>query len=447
MSNHQGQFLAALPRNFHALRGPFLQWAAPYGQADETVLGHLRRALIGWYEASIDPTDPYVGKVNHYVQRVAAVYFSGKMEEALMAAERMPLAELGMTEAQNPLNHLPRPIHLSATQQLMLTQFKEMGKNCRELLMMSDYHRLTVTRMAEVLNLEGRLAQLEDQRSKCLLMVREGWQAGGIIDPVHTPSPIDEELINRYYSRALGVAERWNVEARRPGDRVFREAMELREDWAEVVTVAGRQDLMETLMREEGKYAVKRPSAPAAAPKVKLSPRRKGGIQLGKFELPDLQSLLAVGLFAVLCWLAWSTFGPSSAQRQSVANFEPYLNIFDRYAPRDESERDLKRILYYYDQADYQTAYDELLPVAQAYPAAPLYLGVSALALEQPTRALDWFEQIPDSSFYRPTAEWYEALAYLAEGRKEAAVIVLEDISATPGHEFRGAARQLLGGL
>ncbi|WP_020566646.1 tetratricopeptide repeat protein [Neolewinella persica] len=447
MSNHKGQFLAALPRNFHALRGPFLQWAAPYEQANEVVLGHLRRALIGWYEASIDQTEPYVGKVNHYVQRVAEVYFSGKMEEAVMAADRMPLAVLGMTESQNPLNHLPRPIHLNATQQLMLTQFKEMGKNCQDLLLMSDYHQLTVTRMAEVLNLEGRLAQLEDQRSKCLLMVREGWQAGGIVDPVHTPSPLDEELINRYYSGELGVAERWDVEARRPVDSVFRQAMELREDWAEVITVAGRQDLMETLMREEAKYAVKRSSAPAAAPKVKLSPRRKGGIKIGTTELPDLQTILAVGLFTVLCWLAWTTFGPGSVQRKSVAHFEPYPNIFDRYAPRDESERDLKRILYYYDRADYQTAYDELLPVAQAYPAAPLYLGVSALALEQPTRALDWLEQIPEGSFYYPTAEWYEALAYLAEGRKEAAIIVLEDISEAPGHEFRGAAERLLEGL
>jgi len=444
MSNHEGQFLAALPRNFHALRGPFLQWAEPYGQADEVVLGHLRRALIGWYEACIDQTDPYVGKVNHYVQRVAEVYFSGRMEEAVMAAERMPLAQLGMTQDQNPLNHLPRPIHLNATQQLMLTQFKEMGKNCQELLLMSGYHRLTATRMAEVLNLEGRLAQLEDQRSKCLLMVRESWQAGGIVDPVHTPSPLDEELINRYYSGELGVTERWDVEARRPADSVFRQAMELREDWAEVVSVAGRQDLMETLVREETKYAVKRSSAPAASPKVKLSPRRKGGIKLGKFELPDLQTILAAVLFGVLCWMAWTTFGPSSAQRKSVAHFEPYPNVFDRYEPRDESERDLKRILYYYDRADYQSAYDELLPVAQAYPAAPLYLGVSALALEQPTRALDWLEQIPDGSYYHPTSEWYEALAYLAEGRKDAAVIVLEDIAETPGHEFRGKAGRLL---
>lgn len=447
MSTHQGQFLAALPRNFHALRGPFLQWAAPYGQPNEVVLGHLRRALIGWYEASIDQDDPYTGQLNRYVQQVAEVYFSGKLNEAVLAADRMPLAEPGLTEDQNPLNHLPRPIHLNTRQQLMLAQFKEMGKNCRELLLMADYHQLTPSRMAEVLKLENRLEQLADRRSKCLLMLREGWQAGGIVDPMHTPSPVDENQIDRYFAGSLDMAARWDVEARRQVDTVFREAMELREDWAEVITVAGRQDLMETLLREEAKYAVKQSPAPASAPKVRLSPRRKGGIQLGNLELPDLQTLVAVALFGVFGWLAWTTFGPGSVQRKSVSHFEPLANLFDKVAPRNESEEDLKRILYYYDIGDYQTAYDELLPVAQAYPAAPLYLGVSALALEQPTRALDWFEQIPAGSYYKPFAEWYEALAYLAEGRKNAAVIALEDITETPGHPYRGKAGGLLGEL
>lgn len=446
MSN-QGQHLAALTRNFHGLRGPFLKWAAKYRQADEVTLGHFRRALIGWYEARIDRKEPYTGEVQNYIQRVSQVYFAGKMNETVMAAERMPIAELGMTQEQNPLNHLPRPIQLNNSQQLMLAQFKEQGKNCRDLLLMFEYHQLSHARIAEVIELEDQVEEAENRRQKCLLMVREAWQAGGITDPIHIPSPVDEDLIDRYYAGALGVAERWDVEARRPADSVFRRAMELREDWAEVVTVAGRQDLMETLIREEGKYAKKRSLAPASAPKVKLSPRKTGGIKLGKFELPNLQTLLAVGLFAVFGWVAWTTFGPAAPNNKSVAHFEPLPNFFDRMAPRDAYEEDLKRILYYYDRKDYRTAYDELLPVAQAYPAAPLYLGVCALALEQPTRALEWLEQIPRGSFYRPYSEWYEALAYLAEGNTVAAETVLEDIQGTTGHPYRGEAGELLGEL
>lgn len=446
MSN-QGQHLAALTRNFHALRGPFLKWAAKYRQADNVTLGHYRRALIGWYEARIEPEAPYTGDVQTYVQRVTQVYFAGKINEAVLAAERMPIAELGMTEEQNPLNHLPRPVQLNTSQQLMLAQFKEQGKSCQDLLLMFDYHRLSHARIAEVIGLEGQVEETENRRQKCLLMVREAWQAGGITDPVHIPSPVDEELIDRYYAGQLSITERWDVEARRPSDSVFRKAMELREDWAEVITVAGRQDLMETLLREEKKYVRKRSVAPASAPKVKLSPRKKGGIQFGNLELPNLQTLLTVVLFAAFCWVLWTTFGPSAAQNKSVAHFEPLPNFFDRMAPRDAYEEDLKRILYDYDRRDYRTAYDELLPVAQAYPAAPLYLGVCALALEQPTRSLEWLEQIPRGSFYRPYAEWYEALAYLAEGNAIAAETVLDEIRDTPGHPYRGKAGELLGEL
>ena len=444
MSN-QGQHLAALTRNFHDLRGPFLKWAAKYRQPDEVALAHYRRALIGWYEARIEPEEPFTGEIQTYVQRVTKVYFDGNMNEAVLAAERRPIAELGMTTEQNPLNHLPRPIQLNTTQQLMLTQFKEQGKKCQDLLLMFDYHRLSPARIAEIIGLEGQVEETESRRDKCLLMVREAWQAGGITDPVHIPSPVDEELIDRYFAGELGVAERWDVEARRPSDSVFRRAMELREDWAEVIMVAGRQDIMETLLREEKRYTQKRKPAPASAPKVKLSPRKKGGIKLGELELPSLQTLLASVLFVAFCWVLWTTFGPSAPQNKSVANFEPLPNFFNRMAPRDAYEEDLKRILYYYDRGDYNTAYDELLPVAQAYPAAPLYLGVCALALKQPTRALEWLEQIPRGSFYHPYAEWYEALAYLAEGNSIAAETVLEEIRETPGHPYRGKAGEVLG--
>lgn len=444
MTTNEGQHLAALTRHFHELRGPFLQWAEPYRQANDVMLGHLRRALIGWYEARIDPTEPYTGGVKTYVERVASLYLSGKINQAVAAADRMPIDELGTPEAQNPLRHLPRPIPLNGTQQLMLTQFKALGQSCRDLLLMTDYHRLSTARVAELIGQEGRVEAAEDRRDRCLLMVREAWQTGGITDPSRTPSPVDEDLIDRYYAGQLGVAERWDVEARRPADAVFRRAMELREDWAGVVAVAGRQGLMEILLREESKYAEKRPTAPAAAPEVKLSPRRKGGIQLGKVELPNLQTIVAILLFACFGWLAWTTFGPTAPQRRSVDNFEPFPNIFDRMAPRDAAEEDLQRILYYYDRGDYRTAYDELLPVAPAYPAAPLYLGVSALALGQPTRALQWFEKIPRGDYYRPFAEWYEALAYLAEGNQMAAEQLLQDIAETAGHPYRARASKLI---
>ncbi|SEQ14065.1 hypothetical protein SAMN05444359_10643 [Neolewinella agarilytica] len=445
----QGQHLAELSPYYHALRGPFLQWAAKWQQPAGVALGHLRRALIGWYEARIDEEDAYVGEVDRYVKTVAKAYFNGNLEEAVMAAERLPLvSDLGVAPQQNPLNHLPRPVRLNETQQLMLRTFQEMGTGCQELLLMADYHHLSVGRMAQILEVDGQLLEVEERRSKCLLMIREGWQSVGIIDPLYLPSPADEDLIDRYYEGELDTTERWDVEARRPGDAVFRRAMELREDWQQVVTVAGRQDLMETLLREEATYAKKTAPAPASAPKdVKLSPRRGRSFNFGTFKLPALETVVAVLLAVVFGWLVWTTFGDEAPQKKSVAHFEPFPNIFDKFDPRNEQERDLQRILYYYDRKDYATAYEELLPVAPAYPAAPLYLGVSALALEQPTRALDWFAQIPEGDYYHPFAEWYEALAYLAEGRRPAAEATLSEIVETRGHPYRGKAERLLAEL
>lgn len=443
----QGVFLAELPRHFHTLRKTFLAWSAAYQRPEAERLAHFRRALIGWYEARIQPENPYQGDIFNYVQAVTDLYFQGNLGSALAAADQRPL---GLLEegVQNPLDYLPRPIRLSETQQLMLRQFNEMGKGCRDLMLMAEYHRLNNARMAQVMEIEGQVVEIESRRRKCQIMARESWQAAGIVDPMFIPSPGDEALIDRYFLGQLAMGERWEVEARRPGDDVFRRAMEIREDWAEVLVVAGRQDLMETLLREEERYAVTATPAPAATPKdVKLSPRRPNGIKLGNLELPSLQTLVAVALFLAFGWLIWDTFGGGAPQRTYVAHFEPFPNVFERRAPRDAMEKDLQDILYYYDRKDYRNAYEELLPVAQAYPAAPLYLGVCALALEQPSRALEWFEQIPRGDYYHPFSEWYEALAFLAEGRRPAALAILSEISATPNHPYRRKAEQLLNEL
>jgi tetratricopeptide (TPR) repeat protein len=444
----QGVFLAELPRHFHTQRKSFQTWSDSYQRPQAECLAHFRRALIGWYEARIQPENPYQGDIFNYIQAVSDLYLQGNMASALAAADQRPL---GLLEAglQNPLDYLPRPIRLSETQQLMLRQFQEMGKNCRDLMLMAEYHRLNNARMAQVMDIEDQVIEIESRRRKCQIMAREGWQAAGIVDPMFIPSPGDEALIDRYFLGQLAMGERWEVEARRPGDDVFRRAMEIREDWAEVLIVAGRQDLMETLLREEGRYTVVKTSAPAqpgtsSAKSVKLSPRRRNGIKIGTLELPSLQTLVAVGLFLAFAWLVWDTFGGGSPQRKYVAHFEPFPNVFERRAPRDAMEKDLKDILYYYDRQDYRSAYEELLPVAQAYPAAPLYLGVCALALEQPNRALEWFEQIPTNGYYHPFSEWYEALAFLAEGRRPAALTILSDISATPNHPYRTKAERLL---
>ena len=439
----QGQILAELKRQFHGLRGPYLKWATRRGVDPDVALGHFRRALIGWYEARIDPEDPYLWEVDEYVKAVAGSYLRGDLLETAALAELSPLDTAAPGE-QNPLDYLPRPVQLDGTQTVMLEQFQQQGKTCRELLLMVDYHHLSYRRVAEVLGLEGMPEEVVSRRHKCLLMIREGWQLSGILPVEEIPRPVDEELLDRYFAGELDQTERWGLEARLPGDPVFRRALTLRESWNDVLRVAGRQDLMQTLVAEESTYASTSPLAPASAPDVKLSPRNNTTTLLGKYRIPNLQTILAVALLGVFVYLAWTTFGAAAPQARAVEYFEPYPNLFATRPPSNDYERDLQRILYYYDRGDYRTAYDELLPVAPAYPAAELYLGVSALAMEQPGRALDWFAQIPDNDAYHDPAEWYEALAFLALSRRPAALARLSRIAENPRHPYQRRALDLI---
>lgn len=454
MTMQQGQHLAALTRYYTGFRTSFLEWAAErFQQPTDISLANYRRALIAWYEATIRPTDPYTGKTDAFVKAMVDYYFHPTTIEPSLTGAAMPVGDdLATGTFERPLHYIPRPIRLSGPQQQMLAGFQQMSGKCKELILMVEYHRIEYGRIAEVLDVPGGITDVKERLHKCRVLVHEGWQTYGITDPAQLPTPADDDLIEAYFSGELETTERWAVEARIPNDPFFRKAMELREDWSEVLTVAGRQDLMETLQREEAGIArgtSPQNSAPAAAPgisrvegdDVKLSRR---GTWLDGLTMPGWQSILAILLVAALAYLAYTTFGAGAPDRKAVANFEPFPNIFASAEPRTEDERDLQRILYYYDRGDYATAYDELLPVADAYPAAPLYLGVSALALEQPSRALEWFDRIPDGNYYRPYAEWYEALAYLSEARSEAGRATLSDIAETPDHPYRQRAERLL---
>ena len=451
-----GQTLAALKAYYAGFRTSFLKWgAATFKRDDATLLANYKRSLIAWYEATLRPREPYRGEADEFVKALTRYYFNPRevaAQSALPFGEELPL------EAERrPLRYIPKAVQLDARQTQMLAQFQQMGTSCKELLLMTHYHCIEPGRMAQALDLAGGAEEVREQLRTCELMARESWEGLGLIASHQLPSPSDEALLEAYFSNQLDAPDRWALEARFPNDPMLREALALREDWAEVLLVAGRQDLVAVLQREETaiqQRAVPRAAnpptppgggfAPAASPTtdVKLSPRRR--VNVPSFEVPSLQTIVALLAFGCFLYLAWTTIGPAAPENRAVDNFEPFPNIFLQDPPATEDERDLQRILYYYDLGDYRTAYDELLPVADAYPAAPLYLGVSALALDQPSRALEWLERTPESNYYHEATEWYEALAYLALKRQQGARATLLDITETPNHPYRQRAELLL---
>ncbi|MBB4079590.1 tetratricopeptide (TPR) repeat protein [Lewinella aquimaris] len=369
-----GHFLTQLIQHYSDYREEYLMWAKEDGHARAEALVNYRRALVAWYEASIDEDDPYRGELLPYVTAIARVYF-GKDNPT-----------------DRPIGHFPRTVKLSVEGQELLRRFQGSGTECRELLLLADYHRLSDAALSRAFSGD------------------------------ETGEPIADRVLH----------------CRADLEQQISDASLL---WPDVVTVAGRLDLIETLEREESRRTELSAPAPppTAASEVKLSPRYRPSL-----SLPAPGMVVAAVVFGIFLWLMYDTFGQQTPDELYTEYFTPYPNVFTDVPPETEGESDLQRILYDYDRGDYHTAYEELLPTADAYPAAPLYLGVSALALGDPARAREWFERVDPLGPYADAAEWYRALALMGTGDTGTARVQLEAIGMQAGHPYASAARNLL---
>ncbi len=419
----QGQYLAALLGYYHQHRADYLLWV---GEAlpREDALTNYQRAWLAWYEARLRPEAPYEDTPYDFV-RIAAAHYAGW--EVAQSSSVQPMATMLI---QDPLDYLPPPLRLNDLQLQLFKQIKEISANCKELLLLSYYHRLSDHRLAEVLSLGGEATA---KRRQCMLMVRERWKQSGLMDPLKSAMPKEQERIDQYFRHELGVEGRWEVEGQRSRDVLFRDAFLLREEWEDCIRLAGRQDLMETMAREESRY--------------QPSPIAGNNYQVPSFRLnlPREMTPYLIGILLLLfVWLAFQTFAPSKDTRLFAAY---YTELPPLVKTEDQMGIDLAQMLAPYEKGNFEEAYDELLPAANAYPAAPLYLGICALSLGYPQRALDWFDQYLPGDAYRPYADWYSALAYLALRQRAAAVAMLAEITGKSGHPYEKRAADLLEAL
>lgn len=427
----QGYYLAELIKHYHHYRDEYLDWALPlFNTRTEAILTY-QKALAGWYEARIRRHEPYVGEIMVFLKAATSAY-NGTLDTFNEEWSDQGLASLG----PNPVRYLPRSVRLSVEQEKMIDLYLKMNQADRDLLILAYYHQLSDHRLHAVLDIGTRASEATRARRAALLRLREQWRLNGIVENAYQATPEQEEIIDRYLRDELDVTQRWEVEAERSSDEVFRLALQLREDFEEGLRLAGRRDTLETLVREEDRYA---------APKVNLSAPRPSIVSGG-----SVQAFLAAALFGVLLYLLYLTFAPATEQQLFAEYFRPFPNVTllpDSTGWVSPEEEELGDILEAYDQQNYLVAYDELLPAASAYPSARMYLGVSALALEQPQRALEWFDQYLPAEKYYPYARWYMALAYLADGRDRAALRELVEIAGTPGHPYEIPATKLIEAL
>lgn len=427
----QGYYLAELVKHYHELRAPYLKWAEATFSSKSQAVAIYQKSLLAWYESRIQQEDPYTGDVMLFLQAATAGYTN------TLDAFRSEWAEQGFaTLRQNPITFLPRGIHLQPHQQQMLSAFRDMDQEVKDLLLLSYYHQLSDHRIHKVLNVGKDAADATRQRRRCLRLLRDDWQKIGLLDKSLHASPEQQEVVDRFLRGELAVAQRWEVEARRTNDALFRESLQLREDWQDCLRLVGRQDTLETLKSEEKTFE----------PKVKLEPKR----MIRSFNFGWLQTSLLVALAGILMYLLYTTFGPTDEKELFTAYFRPFPNITqvnNSDKKPDPLEAELDEMLIPYDRKDYRTAYDELLPAATAYPSAPLYLGVCALALNQPQRAIDWLNHYLPGDKYHPYSRWYISLAYLAQDRRNAALDELVEIASISGHPYEAPATRLIEAL
>lgn len=426
----QGFYLSELRQHYHSYRDPFLQWLSVTSISQDRKIDVFRRSLLAWYEARLRSRNPYVGDTGLYLQ-VAAIHF---MEGAVDGSEteRMLAAD---APDQDPRDFMPLAIRLDDTQALMYQQMADWNSPCKDLLMAAYYHGIGDDSLADAYELTDRESARE-RRLACLQGVREFWTSAGLLATPFQAAPEQQILVDQYMRNELDTETRWEVDNLKATEPAVRQAVQLREDWAKAMRVLGRKDTLELLEKEEQVYHRKAEKA------------RIRSLDLPKYRLPNVglnaQNILIGALTILLGIMLYQTFlGGTRSSKLFDRHYQPLAAPRD-LTPADINQQELVDMLTPYRRGQYQEAYNELLPGAQAYDEAPLYLGVIALELEQPQRALQWFRKVEADNEYYETAAWYRILAYLQAGNLAAAESEAIDMAGQPDHLFAKNAAQLL---
>lgn len=154
-----------------------------------------------------------------------------------------------------------------------------------------------------------------------------------------------------------------------------------------------------------------------------------------------LKYIRGIGLMAasfLLLLFAYQTyFSAEQASKPNLfsANFEPYKMILSERSELDDSTNVvvLNRAITAYRNQGYASAATTFQSLQNQYPkivAYHFYKGLSLLANEETTAAIEAFEQIlkTPKHFFTEQSEWYLALAYLQKGEESIAKTQLQKI-------------------
>ena len=135
----------------------------------------------------------------------------------------------------------------------------------------------------------------------------------------------------------------------------------------------------------------------------------------------------------------------SVEERIYLTYFEDFPNIVDP-VQRDTPGQSVGFIAY--QNGQYQDALEIFSQLEQEDPSAiytTFYKGICAMHLEDWSTAIQAFEKVRSAGDQRfvEAATWYVSLAYLRDGNRDIAKLILESITEIPGN-FRTEAQAIL---
>jgi tetratricopeptide (TPR) repeat protein len=138
----------------------------------------------------------------------------------------------------------------------------------------------------------------------------------------------------------------------------------------------------------------------------------------------------------------------SLEERVFLAYFEDFPNIVE---PAQRDEPGQIESFTAYQKGDYRAALDGFIQEEESNPEAlysTFYKGICALHLKDWNMAIESFEKARSSADTRfvEAATWYTGLAYLREGNRMRAGLILETLAESPGN-FQTDAQAILAEL
>ncbi len=154
----------------------------------------------------------------------------------------------------------------------------------------------------------------------------------------------------------------------------------------------------------------------------------------------------AIGLIAVAAFFVIRLLPGEGYQELYLTYYEPYPNIVN---PLDRSATVANDDVYrFYERGQYQQTVDyfQQWDASKFTDTTYFYLGQAYMALGKPGLALDEFKEVEVSSIFFEPSQWYIALVYLQQNKKNQLEQQLRKIIGKSG-SYKKRAQELLDNL